>query len=132
MKAGVGVPGAGFGGLELTTILADVVGDAIDVVLVDKSDAFVFGFSKLDVIFGRQPVAAVRHPYRDIVKPGVRFVQTTVRSIDPMARRTVTDAGTFDSDILIVALGADYDPAATPGLVDGGQRWFGRAPAQQG
>src|SRR5215470_13464076 len=116
MKTRVVVLGAGCGGLELTTMLSDAFGDAIDIVLVDKSDAFVFGFSKLDVMFGRQPAAAVRHPYRDMVKPGVRFVQTTVRSIDPTARRTVTDAGAFDADVLVVALGADLDPAATPGL----------------
>ena len=60
--------------------------------------------------------AAVHHPYRDIAKPGVRFFQTTLPSIDPTARRTVTDAGTFDADVPVVALGADYDPAATPGL----------------
>jgi sulfide:quinone oxidoreductase len=124
MKTRVVVLGAGFGGLELTTALSDACGDDIDVVLVDKNDAFVFGFSKLDVMFGRQLPAAVRHPYRDIVKPGVRFVQTTVRSIDPTARRTVTDAGTFDADVLVVALGADYDLAATPGLVDGGHEFY--------
>ena len=124
MKTRVVVLGAGFGGLELTTILADAFGDAIDVVLVDKGDAFVFGFSKLDVMFGRQLPAAVRHPYRDIVKPGVRFFQTIVRSIDPAARRTVTEAGTFDADVLVVALGADYDLAATPGLSDGGREFY--------
>ncbi len=43
---------------------------------------FVFGFSKLDVMFGRHTAAAVRHPYRDLVKPGVRFVQ----SDDPIDR----------------------------------------------
>ena len=85
MKTRVVVLGAGFGGLELTTMLSEAFGDAIDIVLIDKGDAFVFGFSKLDVMFGRQMPAAVRHPYRDIVKPGVRFVQTTVRSIDPAA-----------------------------------------------
>src|SRR5262245_33839172 len=124
MKKRVVVLGAGFGGLELTTILSDAFGDALDIVLVDKSDAFVFGFSKLDVMFGRQPPAAVRHLYRDIVKPGVRFVQTSVRSIDPAARRTVTDAGTFDADVLVVALGADYDLAATPGLIEGGHEFY--------
>ncbi len=124
MKTRVVVLGAGFGGLELTTILSDAFGDAIDIVLVDKGDAFVFGFSKLDVMFGRQQPAAVRHSYRDIVKPGVRFVQTIVRSIDPAGRRTVTDAGTFDADVLVVALGADYDLAATPGLVDGGSEFY--------
>ena len=124
MKTRVVVLGAGFGGLELTTILSDAFGDAIDIVLVDKGDAFVFGFSKLDVMFGRQLPAAVRHQYRDIVKPGVRFVQTTVRSIDPAARRTVTEAGTFEADVLVVALGADYDLAATPGLVEGGHEFY--------
>jgi sulfide:quinone oxidoreductase len=118
------VLGAGFGGLELTAMLSEAFGEAIDVVLVDKSDSFVFGFSKLDVMFGRALPAAVRHPYRDIVKPGVRFVHTTVRSIDPAARRTVTDAGTFDADVLVVALGADYDFDATPGLIDGGREFY--------
>src|SRR5262245_38857604 len=124
MKTRVVVRGAGFGGLELTTMLSDAFGEAIEIVLVDKGDAFVFGFSKLDVMFGRQMPAAVRHPYRDIVKPGVRFVQTTVRSIDPVARRTVTEAGTFDADVLVVALGADYDLAATPGLAEGGSEFY--------
>ena len=124
MKTRVVVLGAGFGGLELTTILSDAFGDAIDIVLADKNEAFVFGFSKLDVMFGRQLPAAIRHPYGALVKPGVRFVQTTVRSIDPAARRTVTDAGTFDADVLVVALGADYDLAATPGLVEGGNEFY--------
>ena len=101
------VLGAGFGGLELTTRLSEQFGDDVDVVLIDRSDGFVFGFSKLDVMFGKTPAAAVHHPYRDLVKPGVRFVQSTVRSIDPVGKRVETDAGTFEADILVVALGAD-------------------------
>jgi sulfide:quinone oxidoreductase len=124
MRTRVVVLGAGFGGLELTTMLSEAMGAEIDVVLIDQSDAFVFGFSKLDVMFGRKTEQAVRHSYRDFVKPGVRFVQTTVRSIDPAAKRTVTDAGTFDADFLVVALGADLDPAATPGLVEGGNEFY--------
>jgi sulfide:quinone oxidoreductase len=118
------VLGAGFGGLELTTRLSERFGERVDVVLIDRSDAFVFGFSKLDVMFGRTTPDAVRHPYRDVVKPGVRFVQADIRSLDPAARRVETDAGTFDGDIVVVALGADLDPAATPGLVEGGGHEF--------
>ena len=73
------VLGAGFGGLELTTRLSEELGDDVEVVLIDQADGFVFGFSKLDVMFGRTVADAVHHPYRDVVKPGVRFVQTTVR-----------------------------------------------------
>ena len=61
MRTRVVVLGAGFGGLELTSILSNALGDAIDIVLVDKSDAFVFGFSKLDVMFGRV-IPATRLP----------------------------------------------------------------------
>ena len=124
MKTRVLVLGAGFGGLELTTILSETFGDGIDITLVDKGDAFVFGFSKLDMMFGHQTPAAIRHPYRDIAKPGVRLVQSTVRSIDPAAKRVVTDAGTFESDVLVVALGADYDIAATPGLAEFGHEFY--------
>ncbi len=123
------VLGAGFGGLELTTGLSEELGDEVEVVLIDRADAFVFGFSKLDVMFGRTVAEAVRHPYRDLVKPGVRFVHTAVRSIDPVARRVDTDAGPFDADVLVVALGADLDPAATPGLTEGGHEFYTAAGA---
>ena len=118
------VLGAGFGGLELTTRLSEELGDDVDVTLIDRSDGFVFGFSKLDVMFGRTVADAVRHPYRDIVKPGVRFVQATITSIDASARRVETDAGVFEADILVLALGADLDPSATPGLVEGGHEFY--------
>ena len=118
------VLGAGFGGLELTARLSEELGETAEVVLIDKADGFVFGFSKLDVMFGRTEAAAVVHPYADVVKPGVRFVQAEITSIDPVARRVETDAGVFDADVLVVALGADLDPSATPGLVEAGHEFY--------
>lgn len=112
------VLGAGFAGLELSTILSEEFGEGIDVALVEKSDAFVFGYSKLDLLFGRSPPDAVRMPYRNIAKPGVRLLRESVTHIDPVARRVTTDAGTHEADFLVVALGADYDFDATPGLAD--------------
>ena len=44
--------GAGFGGLELSTRLSLELGDRAEVTLIDRSDAFVFGFHKLDVMVG--------------------------------------------------------------------------------
>ena len=118
------VLGAGFGGLELSTRLASEFGAEVEVVLVDQSDGFVFGFSKLDVMFGRATPEAVFHPYRAIDMPGLQFVQTTIRSIDPVARRIDTDAGTFDADIMVVALGADLEASATPGLIEAGHEFY--------
>jgi sulfide:quinone oxidoreductase len=116
MDERVVVLGAGFGGLELSTILSEELGAAANVTLIDQGDAFVFGYSKLDVLFGREAPAAVRLPYRDVAKPGVRLLRETIVAIDPDARRVTTDAGVHEADILVVALGADYDYGATPGL----------------
>jgi sulfide:quinone oxidoreductase len=118
------VLGAGFGGLELTTRLSDALGDDVDIVLIDQADGFVFGFSKLDVMFGRTTAGAVRHPYRDLVKPGARFVRAAIRAIDPVRRRVETDDGAFEADVMVVALGADLDPAATPGLIEAGREFY--------
>ncbi len=124
MQKRVVILGAGFGGLELSTLLSESLGETAEVVLIDKGDSFVFGFSKLDVMFGRQLPDEVSHLYRHFVKPGVRFIQTVVRSIDPGAKRVVTDQGSFDADVLVVALGADLDPSATPGLLEGGNEFY--------
>lgn len=118
------VLGAGFGGLELSTRLSETFGSEIEVVLIDRSPGFVFGFAKLDVMFGRATPEQVFHPYAGFVKPGVRFVATTIRSIDPAAKRVETDEGVFDGDVLVVALGADLVPEATPGLVEDGHEFY--------
>jgi sulfide:quinone oxidoreductase len=118
------VLGAGFGGLECSTILSEHLGNEIEVLLLDQSAGFIFGFSKLDVMFGKRRSDEVFHPYKDLTKPGVRFIQTVIRSIDPEARRVETDTGTFDADAIVVALGADLDPFATPGLVEAGHEFY--------
>ncbi|MGV3552369.1 NAD(P)/FAD-dependent oxidoreductase [Rhizobium sp.] len=115
-KPRIVVLGAGFGGLELTTLLSESLGDTIDVTLIDKSDHFVFGFSKLDMMFGHKTPEAVRLPYASHAKPGVKLLKRTITHIDHETRRVTTDNGTFDADYLVVALGAEYDFDATPGL----------------
>jgi sulfide:quinone oxidoreductase len=129
MKSRVLVLGAGFGGLEAATMLSEALADEVDVTLIDKGDCFVFGYSKLDVMFGRATPEAVQLPYREFLKPGVRLLQETITSIDPEARRVTTDAGTHEADVLVVALGADYDIAATPGLAETGDEFYSFAGA---
>ena len=116
MSERIVVLGAGFGGLELATILSEELGEDAGVTLVDAAEAFVFGYSKLDVLFGRVEPSAVRLAYDAFAKPGVRFARETVTAIDPEARRVTTDAGVHEADVLVVALGADYDFASTPGI----------------
>ena len=126
---GIVILGAGFGGLELSTLLSEALGDDAGVTLIDSGDAFVFGYSKLDVMFGRTTLEEVRLPYADLAKPGVRLLRETVTAIDPEARRVTTDRGVHEADVLVVALGADYDFDATPGLLEHGNEFYSVAGA---
>jgi sulfide:quinone oxidoreductase len=123
--------GAGFGGLELASRLSEALADEVRVTLIDQSDAFTFGFSKLDILFGRTDAAAARIPYRELAKPGVEFRRERITAIDPAARHVETDAGSYDADILVVALGAGYDIAATPGFAEGGLEYYSIAGAER-
>jgi sulfide:quinone oxidoreductase len=131
VKKRIVVLGAGFGGLELATIVSEALGEDVEVTLIDRSDAFVFGYSKLDIMFGRTTLAAVRLPYREVTKPGVRVLRETITAIDPEARRVTTDAGDHEGDVLVIALGADYDMDATRGLADVGNEFYSVAGAQR-
>ncbi len=131
MKRHVLILGAGFGGMELAKRLSETLEDAVRVTLLDRNDAFVFGYSKLEVMLGRQSADEVRLPYAGIDMAGVEFRQETVVAIDPATRRVTTGAGSYDADFLVVAMGADYVMDATPGLLEGGHEYYTVAGAER-
>jgi len=131
MKIKIVVLGAGFGGLELSSLLSDALGNNLDLTLIDKNESFFFGFSKLDVMFGKKTPESVRLYYKHIVKPGVHFCREEILTIDPVTRRVTTNKGNHDADILVVALGADYDLKATPGLIEAGNEFYSFAGAEK-
>jgi sulfide:quinone oxidoreductase len=128
MATRVLVLGAGFGGLECSSHLARELGEQVEVTLIDRADGFVFGFSKLEVMFGRRGAAEVRVPYTEL-GGGVRFRQETITEIDPGPRRVTTDGGVYEADVMVIALGADYDLSATPGLAEAGHEFYSVAGA---
>jgi sulfide:quinone oxidoreductase len=123
--------GAGFAGLELATRLSESLAGEVRTTLIDQNNAFTFGFSKLDILFGRKTKEDVLLHYRDLSKEGVEFHQERVTEIDPQTRRVTTGDRSYDADILVVALGADYDFAATPGFEEGAVEYYSVAGAQQ-
>jgi sulfide:quinone oxidoreductase len=122
--------GAGFAGLELATQLSESLAGEVGVTLIDQNDSFSFGFSKLDIVFGRKAAADVLLPYADISREGIEFRQERVTSIEPEQRRVTTDTASYDADFLVVALGARYDFAATPGFREGGVEYYSVAGAE--
>jgi sulfide:quinone oxidoreductase len=123
--------GAGFAGLELATRLSESFADQVRVTLIDRNDSFSFGFSKLDILFGRKPREDLLLYYRDISKERVEFRQELVTSIEPETRRVTTNENSYDADVLVVALGADYDMAAVPGFAEGGLEFYSVAGAER-
>ena len=131
VKKHVVILGAGFAGLELATRLSETLADEVRVTLLDRSDTFTFGFAKLDILFGRKSRAEVALPYADISKPSVEFRREHVTAIDAETRTVTTDAGSYEADILVVALGAGYDYSATPGFEEGGLEYYSTAGAER-
>jgi sulfide:quinone oxidoreductase len=116
--------GAGFGGLEAATGLRAQLDNSHHITLIDKNDSFVIGFNKFDVMFGRRSPESVKSYYKDIAAEGVTFVQDAVKEIDLISKRVKTASAEFPYDFLIVALGADLAPEATPGFVTGGHHFY--------
>ena len=131
LKKHVLILGAGFAGLELAAELSASLADEVQVTLLDRNDSFHFGFSKLDVLMGRRASADVCLHYRDISKNGVEFRQESVTLIDPENRRVITDEDSYEADVLVVALGAEYHFAATPGFEEGGFEYYSLAGAER-
>ena len=90
----------------------------------------MFGFSKLDVMFGRTTADAVLHPYRDIVKPGVRFVQATI-TVDRSGRASGSRPTPARSTP--TSWSSRSAPTSTrrprPGCVEGGHEFYTEAGA---
>ena len=115
MATRVLVLGAGFGGLELATSLSEALGEEIEVTMIDQGDSFVFGYSKLDVMFGRRSAAEVHIPYSDVRQAGGAAAARDGHRDRSRGAPVTTDQGVHEADFLVVALGADYDIEATPG-----------------
>ncbi|MDX1689375.1 MAG: FAD-dependent oxidoreductase, partial [Candidatus Promineifilaceae bacterium] len=116
--------GAGFGGLEAATGLSEGLDPSHRITLIDKVDHFYVGFSKFEVMFGRQPAERVKAYYADLAHERVNFVQGTIEAIDLEQKRVRTREDAFNYDYLIVALGAELAPELTPGFVEDGQEFY--------
>lgn len=130
MSRKVLILGAGFGGLELSAMLSEELEEEASVTLIDRADSFSFGYSKLDMMFRGASYDSVKLPYANAVKPGVTLLREEIIAIDPGTRTVTTDHATHHADVLVIALGADFDFDATPGLAEYGHEFYSFAGAE--
>jgi sulfide:quinone oxidoreductase len=108
--------GAGFGGIATANALRRHLPPEHRVVLIDKAPTFHIGASKPWVMLGQKTVAEISHSREALKGRGIELLQADVRQINLAQGEVVTDRGAQRGDYLVIALGADYDTSAIPGL----------------
>jgi sulfide:quinone oxidoreductase len=108
--------GGGFGGLACARALRVRAPRDHRILLIDRSPVFVVGAAKTWVMLGERRADEVMKTRAALVPEGVEWLREEVRRLDPAARRVETDRGAHVADHLVIALGAELDMAAVPGL----------------
>lgn len=116
-KRRVVVVGASFAGLTAAVELKKKLGAAHDVVVVAKSEQFVFMPSLIWVPFGLRRREDITFDVRPVFeKFGVELHREEVRELDLEGRAVRTDAGAHGYDYLVLATGPRLNYEAVPGL----------------
>jgi sulfide:quinone oxidoreductase len=108
--------GAGFGGLAAAHELRKGLGTDHRVTIVDKQQLFFMGLTKLWVLDGRRAVGDTAGNRALLAGKGINFVEGDITSINVEGRFVQVGKQKITFDYLIVALGAGYSIAATPGF----------------
>ena len=116
MDKHVVVLGGGFGGLAAAHELRKGLGPENRVSLVDRQPLFSMGLTKLWVMNGTRAVGEKSGNRTLLTRKGIDFIEGEVMSIDAIAKIVQVGKLRLSFDYLIIALGADYSPASTPGF----------------
>lgn len=118
------VLGGGFGGIAAANTLRRLVPAEHEVVVIDQSSHFHVGAGKTWMMLGERTYDQISRPRAALLEPGVRFVQTGVLGLDLANRSATTGNGALRYDHLVIALGADLNPAAVPGLAEAAHTFY--------
>ena len=108
--------GGGSGGLATASRLKVLLGDKINITVIDKQRSFVLGFSLLRVMTGEKTEQEVTVSKEKVSQKGIKFINTEVDGIDLENGIVRTTQGEFAYDYLVIALGAELAPEKVPGF----------------
>ena len=108
--------GGGSGGLATASRLKELLGDKINITVIDKQRSFVLGFSLLRVMTGEKTEQEVTVSKEKVSQKGIKFINTEVDGIDLENGIVRTTQGEFAYDYLVIALGAELAPEKVPGF----------------
>jgi sulfide:quinone oxidoreductase len=108
--------GGGSGGLATAGRLKELLGDNVNVTVIDKQTSFVMGFSLLRVMTSEKTEQEVTFPKEKVSQKGIKFINTEVKGIDVKNGTVRTGQGESAYDYLVIALGAELAPEKVPGF----------------
>ncbi|HET7039608.1 MAG TPA: FAD/NAD(P)-binding oxidoreductase [Gemmatimonadales bacterium] len=111
--------GGGVGGVVAANALRRRLDRHHRVVVVDREPGFALAASFLWVMNGTRRPEQITRPLAGLRRKGIEVVQGEVERVEPAARRATVGGRSLEADHVIVALGAEFTPAAIPGLT----RW---------
>jgi sulfide:quinone oxidoreductase len=117
MRRRIIVLGASFAGLTAALQLGHHLGRDHDVIVVSRSDQFVFLPSLIWVPFGLRTPEEISFSVPPLLEArGITFRRGTVTRLEPEARRVIVDDQTLDYDFLVIATGPRPHYGGVPGL----------------
>jgi sulfide:quinone oxidoreductase len=118
------VLGGGIGGIVAATQLRKKLPSKHRVVLIERESDHVFSPSLLWLMTGQRTAEKISRPLANLEKHGIELVRGEIRKIDPDSRSIVVGDNELSGDYLIVALGAELNPQAIPGLAEAGYNLY--------
>lgn len=131
MKETILILGGGVGGLVAANTLRRSLPKTNRVILVEREPSFVFAPSFLWLLTGARTAAAISRPLARLERKGIEVVRGEIERIDPGRREAVVGGRTLTGDFVVVALGAELDAAAVPGLDQAGHNFYCLAGAER-
>ncbi len=116
--------GGGFGGIAAAHTLRSLLPHEHTITLVSKSSQFIVGASKTWVMLGDKTEREITRNLKALLPAGVDFHQAEVQRINPSKGEVVTSTGTLRTDFLVIALGADVNSSAVPGLAEAAYSFY--------
>ena len=123
--------GGGFGGIAAANSLRQLVPREHEIVVIDKSPSFHVGAGKTWVMLGERTMEQISRPRKNLLDRGIGFLEANILSIDLERKVVATGSETLRWDYLVIALGADLNPASVPGLAEGAQTFYTLEGAQR-
>lgn len=113
------VLGGGIGGIVAARRLRGAVPSDVRVILVDRDETFTFAPSLLWLMSGERKLSQISRDRSRLARRGIEVVVAEAEGLDVERRTLRVDGRDVAFEHLVIALGAQPDPGAVPGLREG-------------